>query len=64
VKKLQYCMSDPRSFFGDRDQAFHWLDDAIDRHDVRLISLKVDHKWDNLRSDPRFAPIMQRIGLE
>jgi DNA-binding winged helix-turn-helix (wHTH) protein/TolB-like protein/Flp pilus assembly protein TadD len=48
---------------GDSDQAFHWLNDAIDRHDVRLILLKVDHKWDNLRSDPRFVTILQRIGL-
>ena len=28
---------------GESDQAFHWLDDAIERHDVRLILLKVDH---------------------
>ena len=49
---------------GESSQAFHWLYDAIERHDVRLILLKVDHKWDNLCSDVRFLSIIKRIGLE
>ncbi len=49
---------------GDEDQALSWLEDATRRHDVRLILLKVDRKWDGLRSDPRFGSIIRRIGLE
>ena len=49
---------------GESGQAFHCLYDAIERRDVRLILLKVDHKWDNLRSDARFLSIIKRIGLE
>jgi adenylate cyclase len=49
---------------GESGQAFHWLYDAVERHDVRLTMLMVDHKWDNLRSDPRFLSIIKRIGLE
>jgi adenylate cyclase len=49
---------------GDRDAALHWLEDAVERHDVRLILLKVEHKWDNLRSEPRFVAIMEKIGLQ
>ena len=48
----------------DRDAALHWLEDAVERHDVRLILLKVEHRWDNLRSEPRFIAIMQKTGLQ
>jgi serine/threonine-protein kinase len=49
---------------GDSDAALHWLEDAADRHDVRVILLKVEHKWDNLRSEDRFIKIIRRVGLE
>jgi len=48
---------------GDSEQALHWLDDAVERRDVRMILLEVEHKWDNLRSDGRFISIMRRVGL-
>lgn len=47
----------------DADQAVQWLQDAVERHDVRLILLKVDHKWDNFRSDRRFMTILQQLNL-
>ena len=40
------------------------LEDAAKRHDVRLILLKVEHKWDDLRGEPRFNALMRRIGFE
>ena len=48
---------------GDTEQAIKWLQDAVERHDVRVILLKVDHKWDNLRSDSRFISIMNKVGI-
>jgi serine/threonine-protein kinase len=48
---------------GDREQAIRWLEDAADRHDVRMILLKVEHKWDDYRTDPQFISIMQRLGF-
>jgi serine/threonine-protein kinase len=48
---------------GNTDEAIRWLQDAAERRDVRLILLKVDHKWDDLRTEPRFVSIVQRIGL-
>ena len=49
---------------GDSGQALDWLEDAVARHDVRLTLLKVEHKWDNLRTNPRFVSILQRVGLQ
>lgn len=49
---------------GETDAALQWLEDAVKRHDVRLILLKVEHKWDNLRAEPRFIALMKRMGFD
>jgi serine/threonine-protein kinase len=48
---------------GDNDQALAWLERGYATRDVRMTFLKVDHRWDSLRSDPRFATIMQKMRL-
>lgn len=47
----------------DRDQAFHWLDKAYEERSVRLINIAVHPRFLALRSDPRFAALVRRIGL-
>jgi TolB-like protein len=48
---------------GDKDQAFRWLNTAYQERDDRLINLKTDFLLDPLRSDPRFAELVQKVGL-
>jgi hypothetical protein len=48
---------------GERDAAFQWLDRAFDAHDVHLIYLPVDDKWDPYRADPRFQALLERCGF-
>jgi tetratricopeptide (TPR) repeat protein len=45
-------------------QALDWLDHAYDAHDVHLVLLTVDPKWDPLRSDARFPMLLQRCGFD
>ena len=49
---------------GRSDEAIDSLSRVVEAHDVRLILLKVDHRWDNLRSEARFAQIMKRLNFE
>jgi|ERR1043166_4999338 tetratricopeptide (TPR) repeat protein len=48
---------------GEKDQAFDWLNKSIDEHGLDTGRLKVDMRFDNLRSDPRFTELLKRVGL-
>ncbi len=48
---------------GDREKAFDWLDTAYREHDRLLIGLNVSPGFDNIRSDPRYAELVRKVGL-
>jgi len=48
---------------GDKDQAFAWLEKAYGERAFQLQWLNIEPRWDNLRSDPRFADLVRRVGL-
>lgn len=48
---------------GEFERAFEWLEKTFVDHDAWLIWLRVEPQLDPLRSDPRFADLLRRIGL-
>jgi TolB-like protein/predicted Ser/Thr protein kinase len=48
---------------GDKDQAFQWLNTAYQGRELGLLGLKTDFLLDPVRSDPRFAELVRRVGL-
>lgn len=48
---------------GEKDEGFSLLEKAVERRAFQLQWLKVDPRWDAIRSDPRFADIIRRMGL-
>ncbi len=52
------------SMLEERNEAFAWLEKAYQDRDMRLCRLKVDPRWDAMRSEPRFVAILKRIGLQ
>jgi len=48
---------------GDNDETFKWLERGFKERDGFLPGLKECAEWRSLRSDPRFADLVRRIGL-
>ena len=50
------------ALLNEKDKAFLWLERATERRST-LNDLKVSPELDNLRSDPRYADLLRRMGL-
>ena len=48
---------------GEKDKAFEYLEKGNKVYDLNLMRMKVESRFDPLRSDPRFADLVKRIGL-
>ncbi len=48
---------------GDKDQAFTWLDKAVEERCEYLIYLPTEPMADPLRDDPRFSALLEHLGL-
>jgi adenylate cyclase len=49
---------------GETEKAISWLEHGFVQRDSKMVFLKVEPKWDNLRSDPRFINLLRRMHLE
>ena len=48
---------------GDKEHAFQWLNTAYQEHDGNLSGVPTDFLFDSLRSDPRYAELVRKIGF-
>ena len=48
---------------GERDETFSWLERGFEQRDPKMVFLKVEPKWNNLRDDPRFQDLLRRVGF-
>jgi tetratricopeptide (TPR) repeat protein len=49
---------------GERDEAFAWLERAMQERSILFNYLASDARFDNLRPDPRFPELLGRVGLK
>jgi tetratricopeptide (TPR) repeat protein len=49
---------------GDRTKALELLEKAFEQREALMVFIKVDHVWDELRSEPRFAQLMKRMKFD
>jgi TolB-like protein len=45
------------------DEALAWLQKAADAHDIEIVFLKVDPRFDRLRKNPRFGQIVESLNF-
>jgi DNA-binding winged helix-turn-helix (wHTH) protein/TolB-like protein/Flp pilus assembly protein TadD len=48
---------------GESDEALAWLERGYREREPRMVFLKAEPKWNNLRDDPRFQDLVRRVGL-
>ncbi|HYT20700.1 MAG TPA: protein kinase [Candidatus Polarisedimenticolia bacterium] len=51
------------AFLGEKDRAFSWLEKAYVEKSGFVSSIKSAPEFDSLRSDPRYADLLKRMGL-
>jgi tetratricopeptide (TPR) repeat protein len=49
---------------GDKDRVFEWLEKAYQERHHYLVFFQVEPMVDNLRSDPRFMALLEKMGLD
>ncbi|HEX6728435.1 MAG TPA: tetratricopeptide repeat protein, partial [Pyrinomonadaceae bacterium] len=49
---------------GEREKALQYLEKGFAEKDPRMVFLKVEPFWHNLRSEPRFLDVLKRMGIE
>ena len=47
----------------DKERAFMWLEKAYEVRGPGMIGLKTSPRFDGLRSDPRYADLVKRVGF-
>ncbi len=60
--RFTYEIAQVHAYFGNLDESFRWLHRAIDRRDQSLSLMTGDPFLDNLRDDPRFDEVLERLG--
>jgi len=58
-----YAIATVYAGLGDRDKTFEWLEKAYQQRSPGLTWLKVEPMLDSIRSDPRYADLLRRMGL-
>jgi tetratricopeptide (TPR) repeat protein len=48
---------------GDKDQAFAWLEKGYAEKSNLMVWIKIIPELDNLRSDPRYAALVKKMGM-
>ena len=48
---------------GEKDEAMAWLERAYEEHDQWMVYINSYPGWDDLRSEPRFQALVQRMNF-
>jgi hypothetical protein len=58
-----YACAEIHALLGEKDQAFDWLDKAVNGRTAALVYIRSVPEFESLHGDPRFDDLLRRIGL-
>jgi DNA-binding winged helix-turn-helix (wHTH) protein/Tfp pilus assembly protein PilF len=59
-----YDIATVHTALGDEDEAFKWLEMAVKARSLSICGLRIDPRFDRLRSDPQFTTLLEQVGLQ
>jgi TolB-like protein/DNA-binding winged helix-turn-helix (wHTH) protein len=62
--RMPYSVATLYARIGDGESALRWLERAVALHQADAAMLGVASEFDSLRSDPRYAALARRVGLD
>jgi TolB-like protein/tetratricopeptide (TPR) repeat protein len=62
-RSMSYNIALVLGYRGETDRAFEWLEKAIEFQDLGIGSIIVNPSLEGLRSDPRWLPLLRRLGV-
>ena len=60
----RYAFALIRNGLGEQDAALDALARSVDQREVQATFIRIDSRWDWLRTDPRFVRQLKRVGFE
>jgi TolB-like protein len=63
VQGSEFQAAETYAFFGETDEAFAWLDRAVEQHDPGILWLRRDALLTRLEADPRYPALLKRVGM-
>jgi adenylate cyclase len=48
---------------GDLDECFRWLDKSFLAHDLPIMNIRLDPRYENVRQDPRYQTLLKKMNL-
>jgi TolB-like protein/Flp pilus assembly protein TadD len=58
-----YVVARIHAAMGETDEALHWLESAYRERAAFMVVLKIDPRFDNMRSNPRFDDLLRRMNF-
>lgn len=59
----KYHVALAHAALGEHEQAFEWLEKAVEDRSPQLVQLRLDPRLDRLRSEPRFQDLLRRMNF-
>jgi Tfp pilus assembly protein PilF len=60
---VPYAMALLHFALDDKDPGFEWLEKGFQEHDGWLMGIKVDYLLEDVRDDPRFRALLNKMNL-
>jgi serine/threonine-protein kinase len=60
----KYFIANVYNGLEDKEEALSYLEKSLEEREAQMTFIKIDTRWDWLRSEPRFIDLMRRMNFQ